>query len=98
MRYVCYVLVTLLLFCGCQSGRGNPNDPNYIAPKYVEVKIVHFEPDLIKETEDLSYKRNAYTVVESVKEKKRYFITGHIGEKDDIFNLDISLLTEVGSE
>jgi hypothetical protein len=88
----------LLAAFGCEEIRrnGRPGDSGYIAPDYVKVKVIEFEPELIKETNQGSFTRQAYSVVED-EDGKRYRIHGKVGPVGDTFRMDVSLMEEIGS-
>ena len=87
----------LLAAFGCKEIRrnGRPGDSGYIAPDYVKVKVVEFEPELVKETNEGPLIRQAYSVVED-EDGKRYRIVGKVGPVGDTFKVDASLMEEVG--
>lgn len=92
-----YLIILLLLFCGCDELRrnGKPGDAGYIAPRHVEVTVIEFEPGFVKEVAGRTATLQAYSVVESADEK-RYRIPGRVGPVGDSFKLDVSLLKEIG--
>ena len=93
------LLVVLIGFsaCGCEEIRrnGRPGDVGYIAPEYVRVKVIEFEPDLIRETSKGPITRQAYSVLED-ENGKRYRVVGKVGPIGDTFKVDISLMEEDG--
>jgi hypothetical protein len=92
------LLVVLLGVCGCEEIRrnGRPGDTGYIAPQYVKVKVIEFEPDLLTEVAGRAFKRAAYSVVED-ENGKRYHVLGRVGPIGDSFKMDVSLMEEIGS-
>ena len=97
-RYSVLSLVALLaILCGCEAIRRNgmPGDAGYIAPKYLQVKVIEFEPGLVMEVAGRAGVRQAYSVVED-EEGKRYRILGKVGPVGDTFKMDASLLSEIG--
>lgn len=92
-----YLIILLLLFCGCDELRrnGKPGDVGYIAPRHVEVVVVEFEPGFTKEVAGRVASMQPYSVVESA-DKKRYRIQGRVGPVGDSFKPDVSLLREIG--
>jgi hypothetical protein len=91
-------LLLVVLLCGCEEIRrnGRPGDTGYIAPDYVKVKVIEFEPELIKETTKGPVLRQAYSVLED-EDGKRYHIQGKVGPVGDTFKMDVSLMEEIGS-
>jgi hypothetical protein len=92
------VLLLVVLLCGCEEIRrnGRPGDTGYVAPEYVKVKVIEFEPDLVIEVAGEAIIRNAYSVVED-ENGRRYRVVGKIGPIGDTFKMDVSLMEEIGS-
>lgn len=88
----------LLSAIGCEEIRrnGRPGDVGYIAPEYVQVKVIDFVPELIQETSRGPVTRQAYSVLED-ESGKRYRVVGKVGPIGDMFKVDVSLMEEVGS-
>jgi len=88
----------LLAAFGCEEIRrnGRPGDTGYIAPEYVKVKVIEFEPELIKETSRGPVIRQSYSVLED-EDGKRYRAMGKVGPVGDTFRMDVSLMEEIGS-
>lgn len=93
-----FLIVAIVLLCGCEDMRrnGRPGDAGYIAPKYLQVKVIEFEPELIQKVGWNTAIRQAYSVVED-EEGKRYRIIGKVGPVGSTFKMDVSLLQEIGS-
>lgn len=98
MRILPLVVFLCACVCGCEEIRrnGRPGDIGYIAPDYVKVKVIEFEPELVKETNEGPVIRQAYSVVED-EDGKRYRIRGKVGPVGDTFKMDVSLMEEIGS-
>lgn len=88
----------LLAVFGCEEIRrnGRPGDTGYIAPEYMKVKVIEFEPELIQETSKGPLTRQAYSVLEDEK-GRRYRVVGRVGPIGDTFSVDVSLMEEIGS-
>ena len=97
MRVLPYILM-FVVGVGCEEIRrnGRPGDVGYIAPEYVKVKVIEFEPELILETRKGPVTRASYSVLED-ENGKRYRIVGKVGPVGDTFKVDVSLMEEVGS-
>jgi hypothetical protein len=90
-------LCCAIVISGCDELRrnGKPGDKGYIAPRYVQVKVIEFEPELIQEVGNRIAHRQSYSVVED-EDGKRYRITGKVGPVGDTFKMDVSLMNEIG--
>lgn len=91
------LVVLFLVLSGCEDIRrnGKPGDPGYIAPRYVQVKVIEFEPELVLETDQGTVIKQPYSVVED-EEGKRYRVLGKVGPVGDTFKMDVSLMNEIG--
>jgi hypothetical protein len=97
MKLVWFIVLLISLCCGCEEiRRGKPGEPGYIAPRYVQVKVIEFEPELVKEVGGRTVMRQSYSVVED-EDGKRYRFIGKIGPVGDTFKMDVSLMKEIGS-
>lgn len=98
MRTLLLVVFIGVFVCGCEEIRrnGRPGDSGYIAPEYVKVKVIEFEPDLVTEVAGKAFTRNAYSVVED-ENGRRYRVVGRVGPIGDNFKMDVSLMEEIGS-
>lgn len=98
MRTLLLVVFIGVFACGCEEIRrnGRPGDVGYIAPEYVKVKVIEFEPELILDSRKGPVTRESYSVLED-ENGKRYRIVGKVGPVGDTFKVDVSLMEEVGS-
>ena len=97
IRKILLCAVVLFSLCGCEELKrnGRPGDPGYIAPKYLTVTVIDFEPEFIGNAGGRAVTRNAYSVVED-EHGKRYRVGGKVGPVGDTFKMDVSLLDEIG--
>ena len=95
-------ILCLLLLAGCERAseelqRGPVGSASYIAPRFVEVEIIQYNPfESIKLSSGTMY-RKEHCVVQS-EEGKRYTVLGKVGEVGDKFQMDVSLRKPIGSE
>lgn len=89
-------IILLVISCGCEAIRRNgfPGEDGYIAPKYLQVEVIEFEPELITEIGGRAAVRQAYSIIED-EEGKRYRVGGRVGPVGDTFKMDVSLMSEI---